>query len=157
MNIFVLNINCNLLFIFKIMLFFILIFCIFNNIILAQDKMQAPWDDSDSLIKENNSNDFSFIKFPLLFTIKFYQNFISSARGYSCPMYPSCSHYGYIAFKKHGTIKGYIMIADRLIRCGKDLRKYKIIIVNNQYRFIDLIEDNEFVLKNSSNYLNENE
>ena len=52
--------------------------------------------------------------------IKFYQDHISGADGGRCPMTPSCSEYAAQAMKKHGTVVGWIMACDRLVRCGRD-------------------------------------
>ena len=51
--------------------------------------------------------------------IRFYQMTIS--RGLppdTCRFYPSCSHYGYQAIYRYGTLKGSWMAIYRVIRCN---------------------------------------
>ncbi|TNF49575.1 membrane protein insertion efficiency factor YidD [bacterium] len=54
---------------------------------------------------------------PILKLIKFYQNWISPALPASCRFLPTCSDYVAEAVQKHGTIKGGVLGAQRLIRC----------------------------------------
>ncbi|MGQ0625305.1 MAG: membrane protein insertion efficiency factor YidD [Sporichthyaceae bacterium] len=49
--------------------------------------------------------------------IKLYQWTISPLLGPVCRFYPSCSHYGYEAFRVHGTLRGGWLTARRLTRC----------------------------------------
>jgi len=51
--------------------------------------------------------------------ISFYQNHISGADGSRCPMSPSCSEYAAQALEKHGPVMGWIMVFDRVMRCGR--------------------------------------
>lgn len=60
---------------------------------------------------------------PLLYSIQFYRDHISSVDGHRCPMYPTCSKYCIEAIEKHGHIMGWIMCSDRLMRCGRDETK----------------------------------
>jgi putative component of membrane protein insertase Oxa1/YidC/SpoIIIJ protein YidD len=55
---------------------------------------------------------------------RFYKKYISPARGTHCPMQPSCSEYARLAFQRFGFIRGFVMMADRLTRCGNDLHRY---------------------------------
>ncbi len=55
--------------------------------------------------------------------IHFYQgplNHLSAVRYGGCPMHPNCSAYGLSAIKKHGALIGWMMMFDRLMRCGLD-------------------------------------
>ncbi|NWJ47379.1 MAG: membrane protein insertion efficiency factor YidD [Chloroflexi bacterium] len=36
----------------------------------------------------------------------------------TCRFYPSCSHYGYEAVRKYGTLKGGWMAITRVLRCN---------------------------------------
>lgn len=75
--------------------------------------------------------------------IKIYQKYISPIDGERCTMYPSCSHYSKIAFKKHGFFKGFIMTCDRLLRCGGDESKVsKTIVIKNKRYIYDPVENN---------------
>ena len=51
-------------------------------------------------------------------SIRFYQKNISPYKGFKCPYYPSCSHYGVEAIEKHGAFKGGILTAWRILRCN---------------------------------------
>ena len=53
-------------------------------------------------------------------TISFYQNIVSRADGNRCPMYPSCTHYAQEAFKRYNFFLAWVLISDRLLRCGHD-------------------------------------
>lgn len=69
--------------------------------------------------------------------INFYQDVISPTKASTCRMYPSCSEYGKLSIIKYGLIKGSLMIADRLNRCGHDLKKYEIIKINDIIFYLD--------------------
>ncbi len=53
-----------------------------------------------------------------------YQRGAAPSKGQKCPMSPSCSEYGRLAVERFGLVKGSLMAADRLHRCGHDLRYY---------------------------------
>lgn len=101
------------------------------------DPMKSPWEQKDILPKTKAPHETSFIKLPVLFVIRCHQMFVSPISGLSCPMYPSCSRFGYGAIKKHGAITGSLMAIDRLHRCGHDLSNYKKIQVENRILFSD--------------------
>ena len=43
---------------------------------------------------------------------------VSRVDGTRCPMTPTCSAYSIQSFGDYGLLKGFVMTADRLIRCG---------------------------------------
>lgn len=48
-----------------------------------------------------------------------YQNYLSPLKlGASCRFEPSCSAYSLIAFSRHGVVKGFVLSAARLAKCG---------------------------------------
>ena len=49
--------------------------------------------------------------------IRFYQKFISPALPPSCRFYPTCSQYGYEAFREYGFFKGGWLTIKRISRC----------------------------------------
>ena len=50
----------------------------------------------------------------LLGIIRFYQKYLSGAKGYSsCKYYPTCSRY-----EKYGAFKGGLLAAWRILRCN---------------------------------------
>jgi putative membrane protein insertion efficiency factor len=54
---------------------------------------------------------------PALFLIRFYQTTISPGLGPRCRFEPSCSHFAYEAFERHGLIKGFRLTVRRLTSC----------------------------------------
>jgi uncharacterized protein len=57
------------------------------------------------------------MKYVLMALIRLYQMTISRMLPPSCRFYPSCSHYGYDAIRKHGAIRGSWLTLKRLARC----------------------------------------
>ena len=57
-------------------------------------------------------------QFLLMGLIKAYQILISPLFGPTCKYYPSCSHYGLEAVRRHGAIKGSTLAAWRVLRCN---------------------------------------
>ncbi|MCA1794482.1 MAG: membrane protein insertion efficiency factor YidD [Desulfobacteraceae bacterium] len=53
----------------------------------------------------------------MVLLIKFYQFFISPLTGQHCRFYPSCSAYAVEAVQKHGSLKGSLLAAKRILRC----------------------------------------
>ena len=55
----------------------------------------------------------------LLGIIRFYQKYLSGAKGYSsCKYYPTCSRYAIEAIEKYGAFKGGRLAAWRILRCN---------------------------------------
>ena len=76
--------------------------------------------------------------------IRFFQRYLSSADGHRCPMTPSCSSYALQAVKRHGSIKGWIMASDRLLRCGRDeLKLSPSVMTRNGIRCQDPLDQND--------------
>ena len=77
--------------------------------------------------------------------LTFFRKYISSADGDRCPMHPSCSTYSSEAFHKHGPVLGWIMTADRLMRCGRDeLDHSPRIQKNGRSHCYDPVAENDF-------------
>jgi putative membrane protein insertion efficiency factor len=57
------------------------------------------------------------MKYLFMGLIRIYQHTLSLWLGPRCRFYPSCSHYGYEAFRRHGTLRGLWLTARRLVRC----------------------------------------
>ncbi len=49
--------------------------------------------------------------------IRFYQLWISPLTPPSCRFYPTCSHYGIEAFRRHGVFKGIWLTFVRILKC----------------------------------------
>jgi putative membrane protein insertion efficiency factor len=54
---------------------------------------------------------------PALFLIRAYQRTISPGLGNVCRFEPTCSHYAYEAFERHGLIRGALLTVKRLSSC----------------------------------------
>ncbi len=115
----------------------------------AKDAMQGPWDSSDSAapVADNSvlnakTREFSFN--PLVWGVRLFQGFVSSIDGAKCSMYPTCSHYSLLAFKKHGPVMGYILTTDRLIHESDEVRFIPRIEKHGFIRFYDPLENNDF-------------
>ena len=55
----------------------------------------------------------------LLGIIRFYQKYLSGAKGYSsCKYYLTCSRYAIEAIEKYGAFKGGRLAAWRILRCN---------------------------------------
>jgi len=50
--------------------------------------------------------------------IRLYRLTLSGWIGGQCRFYPSCSHYAEGAIRTHGAIRGSLMAAWRIVRCG---------------------------------------
>jgi putative membrane protein insertion efficiency factor len=82
---------------------------------------------------------------PLLYPFKFYRDYISSVDGDRCSMYPTCSQYCTDAIKKHGSLTGWIMCGDRLMRCGRDETRLSAPVwINGEKRNYDPVSNNDF-------------
>jgi putative membrane protein insertion efficiency factor len=57
------------------------------------------------------------MKYLFMGLIRVYQATLSLWLGPRCRFYPSCSHYGYEAFRQHGTLRGLWLTGRRLLRC----------------------------------------
>jgi putative membrane protein insertion efficiency factor len=58
------------------------------------------------------------MKYLFMGLIRVYQATLSLWLGPRCRFYPSCSHYGYEAFRRHGTLRGLWLTCHRLVRCN---------------------------------------
>lgn len=82
---------------------------------------------------------------PFIFSIQAFRNFISGADGDRCAMYPSCSKYALDAIRRHGSIIGWVMTCDRLMRCGLDeTRHTPPVRVGQRILSSDPVENNDF-------------
>lgn len=67
-----------------------------------------------------------------------YQKELALSKGQTCPMVPSCSEYGRLAVQRYGFVVGVLMSADRIHRCGHDLRYYPLVTSGRSLRYEDL-------------------
>jgi putative component of membrane protein insertase Oxa1/YidC/SpoIIIJ protein YidD len=82
---------------------------------------------SQTAVHESSSTDY----------INFYQKFISGIRGQECPMYPSCSSFSKVAFQSRSFSTAFILTADRLVRCGHDLKEYDLTLRPSGFKWLD--------------------
>ncbi|WP_084039016.1 membrane protein insertion efficiency factor YidD [Demequina sp. NBRC 110053] len=54
----------------------------------------------------------------LIGLIRAYQVTVSPLLGPRCKYYPSCSHYGLEAVRRHGAVTGVVLAAWRVLRCN---------------------------------------
>ncbi len=54
----------------------------------------------------------------LMGLIRLYQLTISPLIGPTCKYYPSCSHYGFQAVRRHGALRGTVLAGWRVLRCN---------------------------------------
>jgi len=124
----------------------ILSFIIFFTVLAAPYGSVLAWqdmkiDDHQTVSDETEEN----LGNVSLNPIKFYQDYISSVDGNRCPMHPTCSQYCIEAFKKHGTLLGWIMCSDRLMRCGRDENKLSgPVWIDGKKRTYDPVSNNDF-------------
>jgi len=68
----------------------------------------------------------------------FYQRWISPVKGGNlCPMHPSCSQYGKLLFQSQAALPAYIGTCERLLRCGRELYLYKMVELQEGFRWHD--------------------
>ena len=86
--------------------------------------------------------------------IRFYQKYIGAVRGFTCPMYPTCSFYGTDVFKQYSVGKAFVLTSDRLMRCGHEPDYYPLTFAGNKFQFLDTERGDsvEHALKIKRNY-----
>ena len=95
---------------------FFLLFVSLSDIYSEEDLQK-----NKSNIKHNvQSYSAPAVVFQLL--IKFFQTFISTQDGPTCPFRPTCSAYGKKAIQKHGILKGVFISSERIIRCNYEAK-----------------------------------
>ena len=97
--------------------------------------LKSPQEFEKTKVMLNNENT-SFLSYPFLAIVLGYQKIIGPIKGSYCPMYPSCSIYGYEAIQRH-SIEGVLMSIDRLHRCGHDLEYYDKVIIGKEVKNLD--------------------
>lgn len=124
-----------------LMLFFILVFVVMSQPITANDQASSSNDRSspdyesrEQIIDQSISSDNDIGTF----LFRLYKNVFSKIDGSHCPMYPSCSRYGWGSLKKYG-FKGFFLTTDRLNRCGHDLKNYDKTTVAGGSYYLDNI------------------
>ena len=126
----------------KILLLFITYLCCCISPVHAAS-LRGPWDRDKRQQAFRTQADQS--PDPLQFMVGLHRNYISPIDGKNCPMYPTCSRYSLQCFKRHGLFVGWVMTCDRLLRCGRDeLRLSQEIVVNDELRCYDPLENNDF-------------
>jgi putative component of membrane protein insertase Oxa1/YidC/SpoIIIJ protein YidD len=95
--------------------------------LVAADDAWTPWDyrvSADCYGKEVRCDAVSPGKLTFNAFVYTYKTVISPVDGKHCPMYPSCSSYCKHSIDEYGVLIGIMMAADRLHRCGHDLKYY---------------------------------
>ncbi|MEW5736851.1 MAG: membrane protein insertion efficiency factor YidD [Thermodesulfobacteriota bacterium] len=86
----------------------------------AADPFRAPWDARDRIVAAEAAPDPSSESASADTLLVFYQKAVSPLSSGRCPMTPSCSRYSHECISRFGVLRGFIMTADRLVRCGRD-------------------------------------
>jgi len=116
----------------------IIFFFLMSAIIPSCGSADSSKEESAQPIKVSGSTSFAI-------PIQVFRNFISGADGDRCTMVPSCSKYALEAVRKHGSIIGWIMTCDRLMRCGLDeTRHTPPVRVGQRILSSDPVENNDF-------------
>lgn len=80
--------------------------------------------------------------------VDFYQrdlNHLSAVKASECPMYPSCSKYSKECIQRYGSVIGWTMSVDRLMRCGRDeLTESQKIFIDGKWKYYDPVDNNDF-------------
>ena len=80
--------------------------------------------------------------------VRLFQKYLSGADGHRCPMRPSCSGYALQAIQRHGSVLGWVMTCDRLMRCGRDeLKRSPPVKTPHGVRIHDPLDNNDFWLR----------
>lgn len=128
---------------------FLLVFVLAEKPALAMD---MPWSVSASApafnslpsLSTSTKNSKTALFNPFVSLVKGFQIAISPVDGARCRMYPTCSAYSLDAFRRHGTIKGLLLTADRLLHETDEHNFAPIIIKQGVYRYYDPVERNDF-------------
>lgn len=119
-------------------IFFIILNIFYGSVLAGQDVKIDNQPRVSHEAQENREN-------APFYPIKIYQDYISSVDGNRCPMHPTCSQYCIEAFKKHGTLLGWIMCSDRLIRCGRNEKALSDPVwIDGERRSYDPVNNNDF-------------
>lgn len=77
--------------------------------------------------------------------VGFYQEYLSPFDMSDCPSYPRCSEYLKQVINRHGFIKGWILMVDRLFHEGsEELKVSRTIIIDGKIKIFDPPENNDF-------------
>ncbi len=121
---------------------FLTLFFFFASFVYASP-LKGPWDEDSPKRISRKQTDHRFN--PFRFLVQVHRTYISPIDGKNCPMYPTCSQYSLLSFKKHGLFIGWMMTCDRLFRCGRDeVGLSPWITVNGEIRSYDPVENNDF-------------
>lgn len=68
-----------------------------------------------------------------------YQRLVSAkgATGGRCPTFPNCSRYAVLAFQRYAPATAFALTTDRLMRCGRDARRYELTFQNGRFQPLD--------------------
>lgn len=111
-------------------------FLLEDGLVVAELDNQIP-NINEAAITIDETAPYPFHSVVTLGLIKGYQKFISTSKVIDCPMYPSCSHFGYQAFQTENPFEAFALTGDRLHRCGHDLNNYEVVKVGENYRLYD--------------------
>lgn len=128
---------------------FLVVFILAVKPALAMDmpwsvSASAPVFNSPPSLPKSTENAQTSLFNPFVSLVKGFQVAISPVDGARCRMYPTCSAYSLDAFRRHGTIKGLVLTADRLLHEADEHDFAPVIIKYGVYRYYDPVERNDF-------------
>ena len=127
----------------RILFLFITLFLMFGLAGGAySEPFRGPWgeDRAERTSYKQASSEFN----PLRSLVRVHRNYLSPVDGKTCPMYPSCSKYSLLCFKKHGLFIGWVMTCDRLLHEADEMGNAHVICINGVEGFHDPIGNNDF-------------
>ena len=99
---------------------------------------------------QNDDPHISTVQICALFTIRLYKRCVSPYLGTKCNFYPSCSEFGFQAYKKYGFFIGTLMTTDRVSRDHGFIR-FEDYFRNKSGSFLDPVEDNDIFKTGTNN------
>ena len=95
----------------------------FSIILACMSLFPQKGSSVDSLL---NSPNISKVKRIGIIPISFWQKISYADSSFNCQFFPSCSNYSGLAIAHFGLISGFVMTADRIIRCNPFAHGYHI-------------------------------
>lgn len=126
-----------------------------ENLFADTNKFRSPWP-TEVKKQKNISSHFASLQYgrlslsTFLFSpFIFYNKVLTSIDGRDCPSYPPCSQYALQAFNRHGFMIGSLLVIDRLIHEGDEIKLNNIVLLPSGPKIYDPLSDNDFWIVNS--------
>jgi uncharacterized protein len=106
----------------------------------AEDRMRAPREERQARARDGAPASGAV----MVTAMRFFRTTISPVDGDRCPSYPTCSHYGEQAVRKHGPFLGLLLFVDRQFHEWSETAISPKITVYGVKRTWDPLEANDF-------------